>query len=172
MRRWYILSPMEGFNESSARELVLRLVNSLGAKDEKGIVPFVAAWPRIAGTDFAAHSRVLDVRNGSVRIGVDHPGWLQRMHMEQRKIVASIQRKFPDLGVKTLHFTIVSSLEGEVTDFSPPKESGQRSSPEEIRPEETGATNQEGLGSAQDDHDFMSHLRGLEEALRKRGDSR
>ncbi|SIQ14242.1 Protein of unknown function [Alkalispirochaeta americana] len=168
---------MEGFNESSARDLIVRLVDSLGAKDENGIVPFVVAWPRIVGTDFAAHSRVLDVKNGSVRVGVDHPGWLQRMHLEQRKIVASIQRTFPDLGVRNLHLMVVSSL-----DFStepkgiPPGENPEPPLPEKNEDvslqEASQEAYQEDLDSAYRDPDFMSHLKGLEEALRKRDDSR
>lgn len=101
---------MDSYEPNSARDLINRFIATVGARDEHGVVPFVQAWPRIVGQDKAAHSQVLDVRNGTVLIGVDHPAWLQRLHMDRVRTIARIRRDFPSLGAQTLAFTIVSDL--------------------------------------------------------------
>ncbi|MFO8042047.1 MAG: DUF721 domain-containing protein [Alkalispirochaeta sp.] len=101
---------MDNYEPNSARELINRFINTIGARDETGVVPFVQAWPKIVGQDKAAHSQVLDVKNGTVLIGVDHPAWLQRMHMDRTRIVARIQQDFPSLNARNLAFTIVNEL--------------------------------------------------------------
>jgi hypothetical protein len=101
---------MANFEASNARDLINRFINSIGARDETGVVPFVQAWPRIVGQDKAAHSQVLDVKNGIVLIGVDHPAWLQRLHMDSSRIVEQIRRDFPSLNARTLAFSIVEEL--------------------------------------------------------------
>lgn len=101
---------MDNYEPNSARELIHRFINTIGARDETGVVPFVQAWPKIVGQDKAAHSQVLDVKNGTVLIGVDHPAWLQRMHMDRTRIVARIQQDFPSLNARNLAFTIVNEL--------------------------------------------------------------
>lgn len=169
---------MEYSNESSARDLITKLVDAIGARDEQGVVPFVIAWKRLAGTDLAAHSRVLDIRNGAVLVGVDHPGWLQRLHLEQKRIIAAIQREFPSLGVRYLHFTVIApekmsrpaydgpAQEKRSEGTPPPPDqapSSKENHPEEPRPDQALPP-----GTAEDDPEFLGHLKGLEEALRKK----
>ncbi|HKK48896.1 MAG TPA: DUF721 domain-containing protein, partial [Alkalispirochaeta sp.] len=101
---------MANFEPNSARDLINRFITTIGARDETGVVPFVQAWPRIVGQDKAAHSQVLDVKNGTVLIGVDHPAWLQKMHMDRTRTVARIQQEFPSLNARNLAFTIVNEL--------------------------------------------------------------
>lgn len=165
-------------NESSARDLVTRLINLIGARDEKGVVPFVSAWPRIVGTDLAAHTRVLDIRNGAVLVGVDHPGWLQRMHLEQKRIIAEIGRQFPSLDVRYLHFSVLSP--GELDLPVPEREPRPDASDAPSAPEApAGGTSPEtpagsvpgtagGTAAAREDEEFQRHLKGLEEALRRK----
>ena len=102
---------MANYGESNARDLVTRFIDSIGIHDEHGVVPFVRSWSNIAGRDVAAHSQVLDIKNGALVIGVDHPAWLQRLHMDQDRIVATVKREFPALGVRYLHMTVIDHLD-------------------------------------------------------------
>lgn len=105
---------MARYGESNAKDLIARFIDSIGIHDEQGVVPFVRSWPSIAGRDVAAHSQVLDIKNGALIVGVDHPAWLQRLHMDRDRIVARVKREFPTLGVRYLHMTVVDHLDPTV----------------------------------------------------------
>lgn len=180
----------------SAGELIARFVDAIGARDEKGVVPFVQAWPQIVGPDLAAHSRVLDVRNKAVVVGLDHPGWLQKMHMNQDRIVAAVQRRFPTLEIRYLQLTVVEGLQdvprgpglrppGDVADDRDRDAGGEdaeASSTGDTGAQRTGASNAAETDtppddsvtsaapppSAAEDRELMEHLKGLEAALRRK----
>lgn len=189
---------MERYGESRASELISRLVNAIGARDELGVVPFVQAWPRIAGQDCAAHSQVMDVRNGTVLIGVDHPAWLQQLHLSQTRILTRIKREFPSLEAHYLHFTIVEHLDtvwaGETASASGETTSSSGATAEDDVSAQTGGEqsptsdphtdnaasaasdagqpaaggNTEQPDTADSDADFLRHLEGLRQALEER----
>lgn len=152
---------------NSARDLINRFINTIGARDETGVVPFVQAWPKIVGTDKAAHSQVLDVKNGTVLIGVDHPAWLQRMHMDRVRIVARIQRDFPSLQVRQLAFTIVSEFaspwQGETGQIEP-----VGSTPPATKKPQSTDDEPSTAPSAAEDDEFQRHLDGLRRALEEK----
>lgn len=165
------MGSFEENRESSARELVERLIRQIGARDEQGVVPFVSAWPRIVGTDLAAHTRVLDIRNGAILVGVDHPGWMQRLHLEQKRVIARIQSEFPALQVRYLHFSILAP--GEIateTHKAPLKEKSEErtGTPEGPAPPDAASDAAPDAAAPEEDEEFQRHLRGLEQALRKK----
>jgi len=150
-------------------------VETIGIRDEKGVVPFVRAWPEIAGRDLAAHSQILDVKNGSLLVGLDHPAWLQRMQMEQRRIVKSVQRKFPALEIRYLHLMVVDKLDPSVRpDVSrdsaeKPVESEDASlQPHRDDPVPGAGDTQSDGNRAEEDPDFLARLESLGEAIRRK----
>jgi hypothetical protein len=168
---------MGQFGESNARELITRLIDSMGARDDRGIVPFVTDWPRIVGADLAAHSRVLDVRNGAAVVGLDHPAWLQMMHFKQERIIAAIQRSYPSLEVRYLHMTVVDSFGSGPSEspIVPSTEEREHAPREAIEPASHGSSVEKEdsvSGAGQDDPEFLQHLEGLREALKKKENDR
>jgi hypothetical protein len=171
---------MANFEASSARDLINRFINSIGARDETGVVPFVQAWPRIVGRDKAAHSQVLDVKNGIVLVGVDHPAWLQRLHMDSRRIVEQIRRDFPSLNARTVAFSIVEELthswKGESDD---PTADDAISEDREVPGSEDSTDTQNGSSdvpsvssapSAAEDDSFQKKLADLKRAIEENED--
>jgi len=65
---------------------------------------FFGFWSRAAGENLAAHSRPVDVRNGIVFIEADHPGWIQLLQIDQDRILETIRRSFPALGISGIAF--------------------------------------------------------------------
>ena len=65
---------------------------------------FFGSWERAAGDRLSAHSRPVDVRNGIVIVEADHPGWVQLLQLEQRRILEAIKRSFPELGITGIAF--------------------------------------------------------------------
>jgi hypothetical protein len=40
---------------------------------------------------------------------MDHPGWMQMFQMREKKILAAIQKRFPDLGITRLSLRLVDA---------------------------------------------------------------
>lgn len=157
---------MAEYESKKAGDLVSRLVDAFGGTDETGFVPFVRRWSEIVGTDIAAHSRVLDLRNGSLLVGVDHPAWVQRLHMQKAQTLKTIRRRFPQIPVRYIHFVVIDDLRRGI----PPAEESPNDS--EARP--TGKTDairasrEEKTVSAADDEAFQRQLEDLRRALEAR----
>ena len=86
-------------------------------------VRFFQSWHRIVGTDLASHSQPVDIRNEALLVEVDHPGWLQMLHMKKERILRQIAKEFPDLTVQNLQMRLVSA-----GDWSHPQETADTSS--------------------------------------------
>jgi hypothetical protein len=67
---------------------------------------FFSFWMKAAGESLAAHSRPVDVRNGIVYVEATHPGWIQLLQMEQNRILETIRRTFPELGISGIAFKL------------------------------------------------------------------
>lgn len=153
--------------ESNAKDLISRFIESIGIHDTEGVVPFVRTWPQIAGRDAAAHSQILDIANGAILVGVDHPAWLQKLHMDRDTIIARVRREFPDLHVRYLHFTIVDTLE-----FTPdrpgepePNEIETKTVADDTPSVQKKQTESVPVDRAEDDEVFQQHLKNLKDAL-------
>lgn len=90
-------------------EAFLRLHNITGGEE---YVAFFKSWHRIVGTDIAAHTRVTDIRNGALKVEVDHPGWMQMLQMRKDEIVRKVAAKYPQLEVRNIHMRLVTSFSG------------------------------------------------------------
>ncbi|NBF41131.1 MAG: DUF721 domain-containing protein [Spirochaetes bacterium] len=90
-------------------EAFLRLHNITGGEE---YVAFFKSWHRIVGTDIAAHTRVTDIRNGALKVEVDHPGWMQMLQMRKDEIVRKVAAKYPQLEVRNIHMRLVGSFSG------------------------------------------------------------
>jgi len=71
---------------------------------------FFGFWSRAAGENLAAHSRPVDVRNGIVFVEATHPGWIQLLQMEQNRILGTIRRTFPELGISGIAFKLAKDV--------------------------------------------------------------
>ena len=179
---------------SSGRDLVCRLIDAIGVRDDQGVVPFVRAWSRLVGVDLGAHTRVLDVSNGTVLVGVDHPAWLQRLHMNQKRVLVRIQRDFPTIGARRMAFSVVDSIQRDATQAEAgtadavddggssgtevargnaarggPDQGGggvsRQATPQVARERHAGMACGVGVGRADDDEAFLARLTSLKAAL-------
>ncbi len=147
---------MDDSSPRSAAELVARFVETIGATDNAGLIPFFSNWADLAGTDIAAHSSPIDIRHGSLIVQVDHPGWAQRLAIKRNEIIAAIRRNHPGVNVRNIH-TYVSD---EAPEAGPRTPVG-------------GQTKRPGLAGAEDhrralpgdDNEFSSSLERLGRAI-------
>jgi hypothetical protein len=76
---------------------------------EKGqmYVSLFSGWKDLVGEDIASHARATDIRRGALLVEVDHPGWMQIIQMKQSFILKSIEKKYPELGIRVLHLRLL-----------------------------------------------------------------
>lgn len=148
-----------------AAELVTQLIDRIGAKDTEGVIPLVTHWRAIAGDAFADHSRILDIRHQALVVGVDHPGWLQQIHLDQQRILSTIHQRLPTTRVNSLHLLIVDDLPSAAAAIERVK---ANLPPVEKLREEVPPVTLANPGVAAMDKEFLSHLRGLKAALERK----
>lgn len=93
---------MDRSNERSAAELVSRLVDSVAVDGADGTARIVRAWSDVVGAKLAAHSDIVDIRNGALYVRVDHPAWLQLMQLRGEAIRKRIAKRAPELAIREL----------------------------------------------------------------------
>ncbi len=60
-------------------------------------------WQKIIGNRLYAHVKIIEIKNTTLILRADHPSWAQITLMQQKKIIASINKKYPSLGIKSIH---------------------------------------------------------------------
>jgi len=111
-----------------AGEILKELFGHLNFQEGQEYVSFFSDWMDLVGVDLACHVRPLDIRQKSLLLEVDHPGWMQMFQLKQKRILHRIQKKHPSLGITSVHFRLKSSLEEDLP------QGFTRRSPSEPRP--------------------------------------
>lgn len=57
--------------------------------------PLFAAWRTVAGESLADHCRIADVKDGTVLLDVDHPGWMQMVQLRKPALLAAARKAAP-----------------------------------------------------------------------------
>ncbi len=93
-----------------ADRILSALFERLNVSDNEGYVRLFSTWrtvcDEISSRGLADHSAIVDVRHGTVIVAVDHPGWLQLIQIQEKRLLAKLQKRFPDMGLKAIHFHI------------------------------------------------------------------
>jgi len=69
--------------------------NEAKAETEPGDVPAAAV-----------HSRIRELERGMLLVEADHPGWIQILKTKQVELLSAVQRRYPDLGIRSIAFRL------------------------------------------------------------------
>jgi hypothetical protein len=69
---------------------------------------FIRSWNDIVGEKISAHSKVIDVDNGTVIVEVEHTGWSQFILLKKRQIISDLSSNYPELKIKNVIIRVVS----------------------------------------------------------------
>ena len=97
-----------------AGELIEQLFNNVSPQDLKRYSGLFTSWTKIAGTDIAAHSRILEFDRNVLYVGVDHPGWMQLINLKKGHILSSLNKKYTELKIKDLRLVLTDGVAEEV----------------------------------------------------------
>lgn len=90
-----------------ASELLKRFLDKHNIAGGEDYLSFFQGWSGLVGDDLADHTDLVDVRNGSAIVEVDHPAYMQLLQMRQSRILAAMQKKHPSLGLKRIDIRLV-----------------------------------------------------------------
>ena len=87
-----------------------RILGTLPARgqrrDEARTALARAVWARVAGGPIAAHSRVLVVRRGSLRLEADGAQWAEAISGSAASLVENLHKSYPALGLKRIQVEV------------------------------------------------------------------
>ncbi len=103
---------MSDDNIISAADMVARIFTNIEASKIENGNQIVSSWRSIVesiyrnGPKLAAHSKVIDFKNGILLIETDHPGWIQMLQMYKSYILKGLKKALPDVTVTSLAFRL------------------------------------------------------------------
>ena len=97
---------MDDSRVKKASELLSAFFDSEIAAKGASYVELSDSWRSIAGTRLGDHSQPKEIRHNMLIVEAVHSGWIQLLQLHQEKILAEVQRRYPDLGIKSISFVI------------------------------------------------------------------
>ena len=99
--------------------------DGLNVQDVQRTVDAFAVWRKIMlsirsstnpneGANLAAHSRIIDLKNGVLLVEADHPGWIELLQLRKNYILRGLSMYARNMGVQTLAFRLAGKR-GNVT---------------------------------------------------------
>lgn len=64
------------------------------------------AWPELVGSQIAQHSQPGFIKDFSLHIFVDHPGWLPELERMKRPLLLKLQSSYRELNIRKLRFSL------------------------------------------------------------------
>lgn len=89
-----------------AGDILRALFSDLKIDLEKTAAPVFSAWESIVGSEFAAHSSVMEVKKELLIVEVDHPGWKQLLSLKKGEILHALNERYPTLHIRDMKITL------------------------------------------------------------------
>jgi len=96
----------------SVGELLREYLRERGWLKTNPYEPLFREWGDIVGEPLGDHVRLVDVVDGILLVEVDHPGWLQMVHLRKHVILESAKARAPEAVIHGLRARIGSPEAG------------------------------------------------------------
>jgi len=111
-------------NDDTQIESSAELINGLFANIERSEIDasnkIVNNWKKTllsihnpvnenTGENLASHSHIVDLKNGSLLVEADHPGWIQMLQMYKKFILTGLKKLCPELEINSIVFRLKGS---------------------------------------------------------------
>lgn len=73
-------------------------------------------WDQIVGSQIASRARPKKLRKGVLEIQVDHPVWMQQLHMLKPAILEKINARIPEAGITDIYLRQAKQLDTQEHD--------------------------------------------------------
>lgn len=87
-----------------AGDILNKFFDEVQKKQGEDYNNFKNSWLEITGDKIGYSSNIQDIIDGTLLIEIDHPGLKQLILLKKNGIISEINRRFPELNVKTIKF--------------------------------------------------------------------
>lgn len=99
----------------SAADMVVRLFENIDRAQLEKTNALFRAWKETVskingyGEKLVAHTKIIDVKNGTLLIETDHPGWTQILQMNENFVIRGLAMKVPQANITNLMIRLEGS---------------------------------------------------------------
>jgi hypothetical protein len=105
-------------NEQSiitAADMITQVFSNIDKSSVENSSRLLGTWKNVVskvhkyGERLAAHTELIDLKNGILLVETDHPGWIQIMQLYSKFILTGLQNALPELHILSLAFRLKGS---------------------------------------------------------------
>lgn len=99
----------------NASQMITQVFKNISPVDLQNGNKLINSWRQTVesisrnGAKLAAHSRVVDLKNGILLVEADHSGWIQMLQLHQKYILTGLRRLNKSLKIDSLAFRLAGS---------------------------------------------------------------
>ena len=107
-----------------ASDMITRVFKNISSEDMQNSTQLSNSWRRTLesisrnGKKLAAHSHIVDLKNGILLVEADHSGWIQLLQLHQKYILTGLHRLNKHLKIESLAFRLTGS-DAQLADIAP-----------------------------------------------------
>ena len=87
-------------------EILKDVVDGLEQPQSENILILRDAWSKLVGSQIAKHSAPGFIKDFSLHVFVDHPGWMPELERIKRLLLQKLQSQYRDLRIRKLNFLL------------------------------------------------------------------
>jgi hypothetical protein len=87
-------------------EVLKDVVTSLGQPVQDNVLLLRKAWPDLAGDQIATYSEPGFIKDFTLTVFVNHPGWLPELERIKRTLLQKLQSEYRDMRIRKLNFSL------------------------------------------------------------------
>jgi Protein of unknown function (DUF721). len=99
----------------SASEMITQVFSNIDKSEADNSGRLFGTWKSVVskvskyGEKLAAHTDLVELKNGILLVETDHPGWIQILQLYSKFILTGLARAVPDLKISSLAFRLQGS---------------------------------------------------------------
>ncbi len=86
----------------SSKELVEKMMKHFEVVESGNSILQKKSWSQFVGEKFAAHSKLIEIKNHTALIETDHPGWVQQILWKKKLILKNFSTLAPELEITAI----------------------------------------------------------------------
>ena len=125
---------------SRAGDVLKNVFDKIVPDEAENYSRFFSGWDKIVGPELSMHVRPKEIINGSLILETDHPGWIQRMRMNQERYLKDIQKSYPELEIRKLRVVMEYRSGEDRASSVVPEEITEKNATESVGPKPSGVS--------------------------------
>lgn len=105
--RFHLSKPLAPNRDIRSLDGILNdVIAGLEKPQSENILILRDAWPKLVGAQIAKHSSPGFIKDFSLNVFVDHPGWIPELERIKRFLLQKLQAQYRELRIRKLNFLL------------------------------------------------------------------